>query len=145
MVAQQEELRSMADFWGSIDNEWRPAIPCVVTLVTDPYHPITAPLVRTRELRIGESENPRLQELTTGRKPDYFWTIGGTLHGEEQSLEDAQLILIESGVEVLLQAEGRFAIGNLKAGDYTLEISVKGQNPRRHKVTVPSADYDFEV
>ncbi len=144
MVGQEEELRNPADFWGAMDNEWRPGIPCIITLVLDPYHPVTGPLVRTRELRIGESIDPLSRQFTEGSEPDIFWTIGGTLHSD-QPLEDVLMTLVERGVEVPLQPEGRFAIGNLKAGNYTLEISVKGRKPRRHKITVPAADYDFEV
>jgi hypothetical protein len=144
MVGQQEDLRNPADLWGAMDNEWRPGIPCVVTLAFDPYQPVTEPLVRTRELRIGQSAEPRLRRLTKGSEPDVFWTIGGTLHSDK-SLEQVQIVLLEEGWQIPLQPEGRFAVGNLKAGEYTLEISVEGGKPRRHKITVPSADYNIEV
>jgi hypothetical protein len=144
MVAQQEDLRNPADLWGAMDNEWRPAVPCVVTLAFDPYQPITEPLVRTRELRIGRADEPRLRRLAKDSEPDVFWTIGGRLNSDK-SLENVQITLLEEGWQIPLQPEGRFAIGNLKAGDYTLEISVEGGKPRKHKITVPSADYNFEV
>ena len=144
VVAQEEDFRNPADLWGAMDNEWRPAIPCVITLVVDPYQPITAPLVRTRELRIGLADNPPRKQLVEAGQPDTFWTIGGIVHSDK-SLEDVQVKLVERGIDVPLQAEGRFAIGNLQAGDYTLEISVKGRQPRRHKISVPAADYDIEV
>lgn len=145
MVAQEEDFRNPADLWGAIDNEWRPAIPCVLTLTVNPYAPIIAPLVRTRELRIGEAAEPTSnQRLVENRDPDVFWTIGGTLHSDK-SLDEVQVTLVEKGVEVPLREEGRFAIGNLRAGDYTLEVAVKGRKPRRHKISVPAADYDIEI
>ncbi len=143
-VAQEEDLHDPdpGDLWGSVDNEWRPGFTCVLTLGFDPYQPLTLPLVRSRELRIGLSSDPSLEQLTSLDRS--FWTIGGNLH-TDRPLEEIQLRLVEQGLEVPLQPEGRFTIGNLKAGHYTLEIQVKGRQPRRHKVTVPAADYDFEV
>jgi hypothetical protein len=143
-VAQEETMRNPADLWGAIDNEWRPSITCVITLAFDPYQLVTEPLIRTRELRIGQSAEPRLRRLTKGAEPDVFWTIGGTL-SSDKPLENVQLVLLEEGWRIPLQPEGRFAVGNLKAGEYTLEISVEGGKPRKHKITVPSADYNFEV
>jgi hypothetical protein len=144
IIAQAEDLRNPADLWGAMDNEWRPTIPCVITLAFDPYELVTGPLIRSRELRIGQSDEPRLRRLSKNSEPDVFWTIGGTLHSDKP-LEKVQITLLEEGQRIPLQPEGRFAVGNLKAGEYTLEISVGGGKPRRHKITVPSADYNFEV
>ncbi len=142
MVAQEDDFKvtQPGDLWAALDNEWRPAFACVMTLEADPYQPLTLPLVRSRELRIGTAMEPSLGQLTSLDRS--FWTIGGNLH-TDQPMEDIQLRL--DGLEVPLQPEGRFTIGNLRAGHYTLEILVKGRQPRRHKVTVPAADYDFEV
>ena len=144
MVSQEEHLRNPADLWGAMDNEWRPGISFVVTLAIDPYQPVTAPLIRTRELQIGPVGDPASQRVAEANAPDRFWTIGGTVHSDK-ALDDIEVRLLEKGIIVPLQPEGRFAIGNLKQGDYTLEISVGGRKPRRHKITVPAADYDIEV
>jgi hypothetical protein len=146
MVAQEEDFRNPADLWGAIDNEWRPAIPCVITLALNPYLPITAPLVRTREIRFGEAVRPVNQgHYADGIEPDVFWTVGGTVRSDK-SPDDIQVVLMERDLTVHLQPGGRFAIGNLRAGDYTLEISVKGRKKaQRHTITVPAADYVIEV
>jgi hypothetical protein len=114
-------------------------------MALNPYQPVTGPLVRTRELRIGQAIFPASQErLTEGIKPDIFWTIGGTIRSDKP-LEELRLTLVERDLEVAVQSEGRFAVGNLEAGDYTLEVSVKGRQPHRHKITVPAPDYDLKV
>ena len=146
MAAQPDTLQTPADIWSALDNELRPAIACVITMALNPYRPITGPLVRTRELRIGPALAPAWQQQLFGQvKPDTFWTIGGTVR-TDQPLENLRLTLVERGVEVPLQPEGRFTIGNLEAGDYTLELSIEGRKkPRRHKITVPAPDYDLEI
>ena len=146
IAAQQEELQNPADVWSALDNELRPAIVCVVTLALNPYHPLTTSLVRTRELRIGPSPVPLWQQLERQAAPDLFWTIGGTLRSDKPlNVAGVRLTLVEQGQAVTVQPEGRFTIGNLKAGDYTLEVAVDGGQPRRYKITVPSPDYDLEV
>jgi hypothetical protein len=146
MVAQTDELRNPTDVWNVLDNEMHPAIACIVTLALDPYQPTTAPLVRTRELRIGPSPVPSSQRLDEQLEPDIFWTIGGTVRSKEPLDGQAvALVLLEKGLTVRLQPEGRFAIGRLQAGEYTLEVTVEGRPARRFPITVPAADYDLEV
>lgn len=144
MAAQEDVFRNPMDVWNVLDNEMRPAIGCIVTMALDPYKPITGPMVRTRELRFGPSARPWLQSLDAPEKPDTFWTIGGTVH-TDKPLEKLRLTLVERGQEVPLQPEGRFAIGRLEAGEYTLEVAVDSGKPRRYKISVPSPDYEIEV
>ena len=144
MIAQEEHLRNQADLWGAMDNEWRPGLTWVLTLAFNPYELVTAPLIRSREVAIGAVPDPLTDRLIEANGPDRFWTIGGTVR-TDQALDEVQIKLLERGEAVTVQAEGRFAIGNLRAGDYTLEVSVAGQKPRQHKITVPAADYDIEA
>jgi hypothetical protein len=146
MVAQYDELRNPTDVWNVLDNEMRPAIALTITLAIDPYLPTVTPLVRTRELRVGPAPVPLSRQLDQRIEPDRFWTIGGTLHSERPlDMEGVRLTLVERGREVHVQPDGRFAIGKLEAGEYTLEVLAEGQQPRRFSITVPAADYDLEV
>ena len=141
-VGQYDELRTPADLWGALDNELRPGIICTLTIALNPYLPIEAPLVRTRDLRIGQTLDPRLEMLTEGSE-DRFWTIGGQINGRE-NMEDVRLRLLERGLEIPLQPEGRFAIGNLEEGNYTLEVTVAGK-AKQHKIEVPAPDYEIII
>jgi hypothetical protein len=143
-VAQEDELRNPADVWNALDNEMRPSVALTVTLALDPYLPLVTPLVRTRELRVGQSARPLAGELAAGHEPDVFWTIGGAIH-TDTPWDELRLTLVEQGLEVPIQEDGRFAIGRLRAGGYTLEISVDGDKPQRHAITVPAPDYEIEM
>jgi hypothetical protein len=146
LVAQYDELRNPTDVWNVLDNEMRPGIALVITLALDPYAPTVAPLVRTRELRMGPSQRPYLEALDAGVEPDLFWTIGGTVHSDQPlDPENTKLVLVEKGRQVSLRPDGRFAIGGLEAGDYTLEVIVDGQKSRQYPITVPAADSDLVV
>ncbi len=147
MVAQNDELRNPADIWSALDNEVRPAIVCLITLAVNPYQPIVIEeVVSTRETRFGQAPDPTAQALDEQARDEAFWTVGGTLHSEQQlKPEDVRLTLIERGLRVPLREDGRFSIDSIRAGNYTLEIAVKGGKTQRHKVTVPAPDYTFEV
>lgn len=144
MAAQEGEVQNPSDFWSAMDNEIRPAIVCVVTMAIDPYTPLTFPLVRTVEMRLGQAGRPWLQVLDEGTRPDLFWTIGGTVRSDKP-LEKVRLTLVERGLDVPLQAEGRFVISRVEAGEYTLEARFDEGEPRRYKINVPSPDYDLEL
>ena len=146
-VAQSDTVQNLTDFWSSIDNELRPAIVCVVTMALNPYELITGPLVRTRELRFGQVQDPALaQTLIKSAGVDTFWTIGGTLRSQlPLDIDKVRLTLVERGLEVDVKPEGRFSIGNLEAGDYTLECVTADGAPRRYKIKVPAPDYELEV
>ena len=145
LVAQQEEtLRSLADIWSTLDNEVRAGLTLIVTITMDPYSPLITPLVRTVEIRIGQSHAPELRQLVEGSDPDVFWTIGGTINTDE-SPEDIQLKLVERGFIIPVQEDGSFAVSNLRAGEYTLELQLKGKKPKSHKILVPAPDYNLDV
>jgi hypothetical protein len=143
-VAHQEELRTPADIWSALDNELRAAIACVVTLSLNPYKEITGPLVRTRDLRLGPATDPTRRQLEADTEQDRFWMVGGTVRSDKP-LDEMQVSLVERGLTVPVAEDGRFIIGNLEEGDYTLEIAAGKRKPRRHKITVPAADYDIEM
>jgi hypothetical protein len=144
-AAQQEEYRAPADIWSALDNELRPAIACTVTLALNPYKRIPGPLVRSRELRVG-----RAVGRFDGSEPDEaagqdrFWMVGGTVKSKG-TLQEARVRLVERGQDTPLQADGRFIIGNLEAGDHTLEVWDDGNRLRTRKIRVPAEEYDIEV
>lgn len=143
-VAQEDTLTNPADVWNALDNEMRPSVPLIITLAVDPYKPFITPLVKTRELRIGQSARPVSEELTAEVDPDVFWSIGGTLH-TEKALDDIKLTLVERDLSIALQEDGRFTISRLTAGDYTLAIVTNGGKPKHHKIKVPAPDYDLDI
>jgi hypothetical protein len=143
-VAQIDEFRNPPDVWSAMDNEIRPSVVLTVTLSIDPYLPLVTPLVRARELRFGQTDEPAaVQELVEGTE-DIFWSVGGTIH-TDHPLEELRLTLVERGLDVSIQDEGQFSISGLRAGDYTLEVAANGRTLKRSKITVPAPDYELKV
>ena len=111
----------------------------------NPYQPITGPLVRTRELRFGQSGTPATGRLDEGSEAETYWTVGGVVRSGGEPLSAGQLSLVDQGREVPLQEDGRFTIGHLRAGEYTLSVSRDGGEPHLFQIAVPAPDYDLDL
>jgi hypothetical protein len=144
-VAQYDELEKPSDLWNVMDNQQKPVLNCVVTLALNPFQPITSPIVRSRELVVGQSSEPAERRLVEAAGDRRMWTIGGTVHSRNGPLAGLRVTLQPDGRAAALQPEGRFVIGRLEAGEYTLEISAEGHSPVRHTIQVPAPDYEFEL
>jgi hypothetical protein len=215
-VAQHDRLRNLADIWSALDNEWRPAISCVITLAINPYDRKGLDLVRTRDLRFGQATGlPEHRRTDKAAGEDHLWMVGGAVRGDRPRkflfsvglefrgqlqqgilsrglreafenrgfllsddaivtqegttqwriddgtqtysvireneelniyrVENVQITLVERGLDVPVREDDQFIIGNLEEGDYTLEVSVEGHEPSRHKIAVPSEDYDIKT
>ncbi|MEM7344709.1 MAG: Pvc16 family protein [Chloroflexota bacterium] len=140
-IAQPSTLQNATDLWSVLDNEMKPALACSITLAVTPHLPTETPIVRTRELSVNRFD-PFDPDPPLSRQ---YWTVGGRII-TDKSLDDISVKLLERDATVHLQEEGRFAIGNLAAGEYTLEITVKGRKKaRQQKITVPSPDYEIKI
>lgn len=146
MVAQYNDLSNSTDLWNVLDNEMRPAISLIVTLSLDPYAPLSVPLVRQREIRTGLASRPGSHQFDDAEAAEHFWTIGGQLKSQESVSSDRiRMTLVERGEEVVIQPDGRFAIGRMRAGAYTLEVAIGSKPARRYQIVVPAEDYLLEV
>jgi hypothetical protein len=131
VTAQEEDLVNPSDLWSALDNEWRPSITCILTLALNPYLPEQVPLVRTRELRTGQTAGlPQLVE--SSRR--HTWTVGGQIRSD-QPLANLRLTVVERGREAVLLPGDYFVINNLQPGDYTLGLWLKAAR----RAVIPSA------
>jgi hypothetical protein len=145
-VAQHEVLEKPTDLWGVMDNEMRPAIGCQLTIALNPFVPVETPLVRTAEIRFGQSQEPPTGLLTAADGDGRFLWIAGQVRAKgKKPLVNVRMTLVERGVEVPIQDEGRFIIGVLPSGTYTVEVTAEGRKPSRYTLTVPSNAYDIDV
>lgn len=144
-VAQQEILEKPTDLWGVMDNEMRPALGCQFTIALNPYKPIETPVVRTAEIRIGQSQDPKTETLSTADGDGRFQWISGQVRAKgKKPLSNAHMTLVERSVEVPIQEDGRYIIGILPCGTYTLEVTAEGRKSSRYSITIPSKAYDID-
>jgi len=150
-VAVHDRLTNPAEVWSALDNELRPSIPYIVTLALDPWTEVTGPIVNTFTLRSGQaSALPHAEGLVEQTQSDLVY-IGGTVW------DKAQAGAPQAGISVAIKGtgwlstsdeQGRFTLGGLPAGRYTLVAWPPEGKPREKKINVPPAaagEYDLEV
>ncbi|HEY9076339.1 MAG TPA: DUF4255 domain-containing protein [Anaerolineaceae bacterium] len=144
-VAQEDTLANLSDIWSVMDNEERPAIMLTLTVALDPYLPFVTRMVRSREIRFGQAAAPQeAQQLVETGISGSYWTVGGTLHSQIP-LQELKLILAEQGKVIPVSEDGRFTIGRLRSGTYTLEAHLGEKMLKQYALTVPAPDFDFTV
>ena len=151
-LASHDRLTNPAEVWSALDNEMRPSVSYVVTLALDPWTEVTGPIVRTFTFRSGQSVTlPRHQRLIDETRSELTF-IGGTVR--DTARDSAPL----AGIEVAVKGtglfdrsdeQGRFRLGGLLPGEYTLVAWPPEGKPQEKKIeiTVPveDGDYDLEV
>ncbi len=135
------------EIWGVLDNELRPGILVTVTIALDPYTPMVARQVLTRELRflqdtaIGQPDSPP----STKSPSKSYWVVSGTLTSKKYDPSTLSAILVEKRLPIELDDEGRYSLTSIEEGEYNLDILFNGKVLKRHKIEVPSSNYDVEV
>lgn len=150
-VARHDKLTNPAEVWSALDNEMRPSVSFTATITLDPWTEFTGPIVSTYTLRAGQASNLPLSQELDGDEPDYEKAfIGGTVRSKSKDKEP------QIGLEVAIKGrgwfdttddQGRFILGSMPHGDYTLVVWPPKGKPKEKKISVPTPDgnYDLEI
>jgi hypothetical protein len=150
-LAAHDKLTNPAEVWSALDNEMRPSVSYVVTVALDPWTEVTGPIVRTFTIRAGQTTTlPAVQGLDNGESDGPINYIGGTVRVKEGNNAP------EPGVQVAIKGrgwfdttdeKGRYTLGGMPSGEYTLVVWPRDGKPKERKITVPApqGDYDIEL
>ena len=148
-LARHDKLTNPAEIWSALDNEMRPSISYTITLSLDPWTEVTGPLVRTLTLQAGQSTSlpdyRQLDEGTAGFELNY---IGGTVRsktGEGEPKSGLEVAIKGRGWFATTNEDGRYTLGAMPAGDYTLVVWPEKGKPKERKITVPAGDADYDL
>jgi hypothetical protein len=148
-LAQRDRLTDPAELWSSLDNEIRPSVSYVVTLALDPWTEITAPLVRTFTMRSGQAaELPVFQRLPAGQPPNVMLLLGGTVWRKQaggEALAGIEVAVKGTGYFTKTDPQGRFVLGYLPPGEYTLVAWIGDGKPLEKKIALPAKDGDYDL
>ena len=146
-LASHDRLTNPAEVWGSLDNEMRPSVSYQVTLALDPWSEVSGPLVRTRTLRTGLADSlPRQPSLAAGTASELV-VFSGTVW------EKGKTGVPRSGIEVAIKGtglftktdeQGRYELGSLPPGDYTLLAWPEKGKPLEKTISLPPGDGDYD-
>jgi hypothetical protein len=125
----------------------RPTVPYVVTLALDPWTEIVGPIVRTLTFRMGQPVSlPRQRRLSEIETEMIF--IGGTVRSKaagQDPLPGIDVAVKGTGLFDRTNEQGRFTLGSLPAGEYTLVAWPPEGKPGEKKIAVPAKDGDYDL
>jgi len=136
-----------SEIWGVLDNELRPGILITVTIALDPYVPVVAKQVRTRELRfmqdtgIGQQDSPP----STRAESKSYWAVAGTINSKKHDPSTLSAILVEKRLPIDVDEEGKFSFSGVEEGEYSMDILQNKKVVKRHKIKVPAPNYDVDI
>ena len=148
-LAQADRLRNPAELWSAMDNEMRPSIPYTVTIALDPWTEFTSPVVKTLILIPGQSQYRRFRRrIEEGQQDETMTFIGGTV--VKQSVDGDPLPGIDvaikgTGIAARTDFEGRFVLGSLPEGEYTLIAWLPDGKVKERKISVPAKDKNYDL
>ncbi|MGE5463756.1 MAG: Pvc16 family protein [Syntrophothermus sp.] len=147
-LASHDRLTNPAEVWASLDNEMRPTVSYIVTLALDPWSEVTGPVVHTLTYRFGQAaglpDTPRLDAPDPQANQIY---ISGTVWAKSKPQVGIAVAVKGTGLFTKTDRQGRFVLGSLPSGEYTLVAWPPKGKPREKKVAVPAAGgtYDLEI
>jgi hypothetical protein len=143
-LAAHDKLTNPAEVWSALDNELRPSVSYVITLALDPWSEVTGPAVYSLTMRLGQSDNPRREEIEQATAV-LSNTIGGALTKGKKPLGDVAVALQDTGFMARTDGNGRYHFLGVPTGDYTLLIWTGKGKPQEKPITVPAGDYNVEL
>lgn len=151
MVARHDRLTNPAEVWSALDNEMRPSICYTVTLWLDPWTEVTGPIVRTLTFRAGQTSTlPIYQKLDEGTVDFDYNYIGGTVRNkakDDEPVPGLSVAIKGTGLFDTTDELGRFTLGGLPTGEYTLIAWPPKGKPKEKAISIPAVDgsYDIEL
>lgn len=147
-LARHDRLTNPAEVWSALDNEMRPSVSYIVTLALDPWKEITTPIVRTRTLLTGQAPQlPHVTQLTDTSRGD-MELIGGKItesKREGSPLSGVEVAIKGTGLFTRTDVEGRYVLGSLPAGEYTLVAWPAKGKPKEKKISIPEKEGNYDM
>lgn len=154
-LARHDKLTNPAELWSALDNELRPGVSLMLTVALNPWEAVTGPAVQLLTMRTGFYEFIPDEEGRVKRPLVHeSYVVGGvvSMKGEADEvltpLRGARVAFKGTGYIGTTDEEGRFRLGTILAGSYTLVVwppDGVGMPPQERPLSVPASDgnYDF--
>lgn len=146
MATHPDELKNPAEFWTAIGNKMRASVTVTVTISMDIFAPVSAPIVTTELVRLGERTAPDAQALIPSTQTE-FYRIGGKVTSGGNAVSGATVSVVGEGLSARTDTDGEYVLGAMRSGAYTLNVQANSTS-KQVNITVPSpagSNYDVQL
>ncbi|MER2603705.1 MAG: Pvc16 family protein [Candidatus Competibacter phosphatis] len=145
LTAQADGLKDPADFWAAIGNKLRPSITVTATLAMERFAAITAPLVITEQVVLGERKAATEKDLKPATRQTLLRIGGRVTDATDLPVANARVTLVKTGFETVTDAAGRYTLTLPEPGTFDLRIQA-GATATTISITVPvTAGNNYDV
>jgi len=141
MVVPPDSARNPAEFWAAIGNRIKASLMVSVTVSLRAFDTATYPNVTSSEIRLETQPGGAVLDAP-------FFRIGGTvLDAASAPLVNAGVRIVELGRSTLTDAEGKFSLSAIPAGNFVLRVTA-GAVTRDRSIVVPApalGGYDVQL
>jgi hypothetical protein len=138
-TALPDSRETLGEFWGTMENIWKPALTYVVTIPLDLLRSVTGPMVTAKVIGYLQKDLPESTEALV--------QIGGRVFDAgipDKSIQDAIVYLVEIDQSAKTNEEGRYTFLRLAPGAYTARVRGTGYQLRERAVQVPGPTEQYE-
>jgi hypothetical protein len=147
LTAQSEGVRDPQEFWTAIGSKMRASVVVVATIALDVFPTISAPEVIASRIQLDQRAGPDVMELPPSAAPPRYRIGGRVTDAASAAVADADVQIVELGLAARTDGAGRYQIGAMPAGTYTLRVT-SGVTVEEVSVTVPpgaGANYNVQL
>lgn len=141
LMLQPDGVRNPAEFWAAIGNRIKASVLLSVTVSLKAFDTATYPSVITSEIGLVTQPGGAVLDAP-------FFRIGGVVvDAASVPVASAGVRLVERGRSTLTDAEGRFSLSAVPAGNFTLRVTA-GAVTQDRAIVVPApalAGYDVKL
>ena len=138
MTSQADGLKNPAEFWTALGSTLRPSLIVTATIAMDVLKPETAPMVITEDIRLGARTSPDEEKISPETLEGFFRIGGQVTDATNAPVANATVMLVEAGLTTETDSGGRYSLGSIKAGIYTLRVRSGDAAPQKFSITVPA-------
>ncbi len=138
-IMPSDHIAKPADMWGVLDNELRTALVWVLTTPLEAFGPVEGPLVQSRELRFGRTDEDWRETSVM---------VAGTVHrtgDPDAPIEGVRVSIAGTAHTNVTRDAGRFSFSGVAKGEHVLKWEAADGKAGERAITVPGSSYDIEL
>ncbi len=139
-LARHDRLTNPAEVWSALDNELRPTIGYIVTLEMNPWEEVSGPAVRVLTMKTKRGVNRQTNSVVSE-----MLRIGGIVRSGDTPVAGVQVQVKGTGYAAITDNNGRYRLGAILPGDYTLVAWPSDGDALETAVTISSSNGNYDI